>query len=144
MRAGSSTDQAPPPHLDEFLLAPPTTAPDVVAPHANVVINTSIREYTETISPDLNPLVSMATHPSPQPSLSTTDVVHAEVDISPQIAVAFDANLAMSSGGLITRDNRHDMVHLIPMEDSRHESEPVPSNPNISEEAPAHRGQLGD
>ena len=143
MQVSSSTDQAPPPHLDEFFLAPPTTSPDVFALHANVVVNPSIREDTEAISPDLNLLVSMATHsthPSPRPSLSTTDVVPAEEDISPQIARAFDANVAIA---LSTRGNRHGMVHSVLTEVSCHESEPVPLNSNINEDAPAPGGQLG-
>ncbi len=109
-----------------------------------MVPDPSIHEYTETIAPDLNPLVSMATHPSPQPPLFTTDIVHTEEDISPQIAVVLDANIAMSSGALSIRGNRHDMVHPVPMEVSRHENEPVPSNPDINEDAPAPRGHLDD
>jgi len=140
----SSTDQPPPPHPGEYLLPPLTTAPGLFAPQANVVTDPSIHEYTETIAHDINPLVSMVTHPSPQPPLSTTDVVHAEEDISPQIAVVVDANIAMSSGALSIRGNRHDMVHPVPMEVSRHENEPVPSNPDINEDAPAPGGHLDD
>jgi len=79
----------------------------------------------------------MATHLSRQPSLSTTDVVHAEEGISPQITVVLDANIAMSSGALSTRGNIHDMARPVPVEVSRHENEPVPSNPDIDEHAPA-------
>jgi len=130
-------------HPGESVLPPPTTASGLFAPQANVVTDRSIHEYAEPISPDLNPLVSMATHPPPQPSLSTTNVVHAEED-SPQITVVLDANIGMSSGALSIRGNRHNMVHPVPMEVSRHEDEPVPSNPDINEDAPAAGGHLDD
>jgi hypothetical protein len=117
------------------------TAPGPYAPHASVVAGTPIHEYTEAISPDVIPLASMATH---QPSLSTTDVVPAEEDISPQIAVAFDANVATRSGALSTRSNRHDMVHPVPMAVSRRENEPVSSKPGIDGRATAPGDHLDE
>ena len=143
IRLTSSTDQAPP-HPGESLLA---RSPRLFYWRANVIADPSIQQYSEPISPDLNPLVSMATHrthPSPQASRSTPDVVPAEEDISPKIAVALDANISMRSGALSTRDSRYNMVHPVPTEVSRHENEPVPSNPDINEVVPAPEGQLGD
>ena len=107
----SSTDQAPPPYSEESLLPPPTTAPGLFSPQADVVASPSIHEYAETIAPDLIPLISMVTHLPHQPPLSTADVVHAEEDVSPQIAIVSDTNLAVSSGSLSTWDHRDDVVH---------------------------------
>ena len=69
-------------------------------------------------------------HPPGPPSSSPT---RGHSDIYPRIAVVLDANIAMSGGARRTRDTRRDMVHPTAMEVSRHENEPVPSNPDIDE-----------
>jgi len=80
-------------------------------------------------------------HPlGPPPSFPTG----AHSDISPQIAIVLDANIAMSSGALSTRGNRRDMVHSILTGVSGHENEPLPLSPDIDEHAPALGARLDD
>ena len=78
-------------------------------------------------------------HPPGPPSSSPT---RAHSDIYPRIAVVLDANIAMNSGARRTRDTRRDIVHPTAMGVSRHENEPVPSNPDIDEYTPVPEGQF--